>query len=119
MAGRTLGKATAADLGCADARKGEKEEAARDQVVPVDVSTDDRGREPMAVSIERARAAKDAARDAFSEIGEIVGVGITRIDGDYAVKINLRNEPKAGTEMPTHVQGVPIRVAVTGRIVAR
>jgi hypothetical protein len=104
----------------ADPGECEKGDAvARDQPVPLDVSTDEPEREPMAVSIDRARAAKDAARDAFSEIGEIVGVGITRVDGDYAVKINLRDEPKAGTELPTHVQGVPIRVEVTGRIVAR
>ncbi|PYR88056.1 MAG: hypothetical protein DMF84_29780 [Acidobacteria bacterium] len=68
------------------------------------------------VTLEQARAAKAAALRHFEQLGTVVGVGITRIDGDYAVKINLREPLAEGTEPPAEIEGVPVRVEVVGTI---
>jgi len=52
----------------------------------------------------------------FGRLGVVVGVGITRIDGGYGVKVNLREQPARGVELPQTVNGVPVRVEVTGPI---
>ena len=72
----------------------------------------------MAVTIVQAREAKTAAKAAFSRIGRVVGVGITRINQDYAVKINLRSQPAHDVWIPREVNGVPILVEVVGKISA-
>jgi hypothetical protein len=41
-------------------------------------------------TLEEARAAKTRAREMFRPLAEVVGLGITRIDGGYGVKVNLR-----------------------------
>jgi len=68
------------------------------------------------VTIEQARAAKAAAQRYFEERGSVVGVGVTRVDGDYAVKINLREPLADGIEIPAEIDGVPVRVEVVGPI---
>jgi hypothetical protein len=71
------------------------------------------------VTLERARAAKEVARRRFEAIGKVVGIGITRVDGTYALKINLAEPVQPGTELPTEIDGVPLRIEVTGTIRAR
>jgi hypothetical protein len=66
--------------------------------------------------LDRARAAKARAHAVFSKLGEVVGVGITTIGSEYGLKINLATPPKTSTELPTEVDGVPVRVEVVGRI---
>jgi hypothetical protein len=68
------------------------------------------------VTLEQARAAKAAALRHFENLGTIVGVGITRVDDDYAVKINLSEPLAEGTELPADIDGVPVRVEVVGTI---
>ena len=46
-------------------------------------------------------------------------MGITRVKGEYAVKVNLSEPIEPGTELPTDIDGVPVRVEVTGTIRAR
>lgn len=76
--------------------------------------------EPMTqVTLKRAQAAKKAAARKFERIGKVVGVGITRVAGDYAVKVNLSEPVQPGVELPTEIDGVPVRVEVTGPIRAR
>ena len=70
----------------------------------------------MPATLEQARAAKQEAQKVFGRLGEVVGVGITRVDGGYGVKVNLRREPAAGSEIPSEVDGVPVRMAVVGPI---
>ena len=65
-------------------------------------------------SIERARAAKQPARRGFSKIARVVGVGLTRVGEDYAVKINLDAAPGPGAVVPTRIDGVLVCVEVTG-----
>lgn len=71
------------------------------------------------VTLEQAQAAKQTAIRRFETIGEVVGVGITRVAGQYAVKVNLSEPVKPGTVLPDEINGVPIRVEVTGTIRAR
>ncbi len=67
-------------------------------------------------TLESARAAKPAVQEVFAGLGEVVGVGITRIGDGYGVKVNLRTAPAAGVELPAEVEGVPVRVEVVGTI---
>lgn len=71
------------------------------------------------VTLEKAQAAKQTALRRFQTIGKVVGVGITRVAGEYAVKVNLSEPVEPGTELPTEIDGVPVRVEVIGSIRAR
>lgn len=71
------------------------------------------------VTLEQARAAKPAALRRFGKIARVVGVGITRVNGEYAVKVNLREPVSSDVEVPDEIDGVRIRVEVTGPIRAR
>lgn len=68
------------------------------------------------VSLDDARAVKRKVMEIFGRLGVVVGVGITRIDGGYGVKVNLREQPAPGVDLPQSVNGVPIRVEVVGPI---
>lgn len=68
------------------------------------------------ISREQARAAKAAALRAFSKLGEVVGVGITRVGSAYGLKVNLRSAPDASTVLPEQVDGVPVKVEIVGTI---
>jgi hypothetical protein len=68
------------------------------------------------VTLEQARAAKAAALRRVERLDTVVGVGLTRVDGDYAVKINLRAPLPQGTELPTDIDGVPVLIEVIGTV---
>jgi hypothetical protein len=68
------------------------------------------------ITLERARAAKEAALRRLKGLDNVVGVGLTRVAGEYAVKINLREPVHPADELPSEIDGVPVRVEVTGRI---
>ena len=63
-----------------------------------------------------ARAAKAAAHRRFSKLGTVVGVGVARVAGNYCVKVNLSEPVAPGLDVPTEIEGVPVRVEVTGAI---
>ncbi len=65
-------------------------------------------------TIEQARAAKPKAMKTFGSLGTLTGVGITRIEDGYGLKVNLEREPES--PLPAQVDGVPVRVEVTGRL---
>lgn len=71
------------------------------------------------ISLEQAQAAKKAALRRFKTLGSVTGVGITRVGGEYAVKINLREPIEPGVKLPAEIDGVPLRVEITGTITAR
>jgi hypothetical protein len=48
-----------------------------------------------------------------------VGVGITKIGEDYALKVNLREPLPPGVSAPERIGDVPVRVEVVGRITKR
>jgi hypothetical protein len=68
------------------------------------------------VTLEQARAAKAAALRYFEQLGTVVGVGVTRVDDDYAVKINLREPLGNDVDVPAEIDGVPVRIEVVGQI---
>jgi hypothetical protein len=68
------------------------------------------------ITLEKAQAAKKTAQRLFETVDIVVGVGITRLDGQYAVKVNLSQPVAPGAELPTEIDGVPVRVEVTGAI---
>lgn len=67
-------------------------------------------------TLEQARAAKQRVSEIFAPLAEAVGVGLTRIEDGYAVKVNLRHGPPAGSVLPEKVDDVPVRVEVVGAV---
>lgn len=68
------------------------------------------------VTLERAQAAKSVALRRFKDVAHVVGVGITRVGGEYAVKINLSEPVDPDVELPTEIDGVAVRVELTGPV---
>lgn len=77
------------------------------------------GRLMPQISLDKAQAAKRTALRRFEKLGKVTGVGITRVKGEYAVKVNLSEPVDPGVELPTEIDGVPVRVEVTSTIRAR
>ena len=67
----------------------------------------------LEISLEQARAAKEAALQRFKKVGS---VGITRVHGEYALKLNLSVPIEPGVQLPSDIDGVPLRVEVAGPI---
>ncbi|HPO12560.1 MAG TPA: hypothetical protein PLI09_03875 [Candidatus Hydrogenedentes bacterium] len=65
-------------------------------------------------SIDDARAAKAHVVDLLRTTPGLTGVGITRIDKGYGVKVNLTAAPTKRLKLPDQINGVPIRFEVTG-----
>jgi len=70
----------------------------------------------MPITIDQARVAKDAAKKALSGIPGIVGIGLTKIGKDYALKVNLRARLPADVEIPDRIEGVRVSTEVVGDI---
>ena len=68
------------------------------------------------ISLERAEAAKKAALQRFRKLPSLTGVGITRVAGEYAIKLNLGEPVEPGVPFPDDIDGVPLYVEVTGTI---
>ncbi len=60
-----------------------------------------------------ARIAKDKVRNLLQGVPEVTGVGITQVDDQYAVKVNLSGAAEKDS-IPNQVDGVPIVVHQTG-----
>lgn len=67
----------------------------------------------MKCTLEEARAAKDKAKKLFAAN---VGVGIMRVDDGYAVKVNLRQPMEDRENIPSLIDGVPVKFEVVGEI---
>ena len=67
-------------------------------------------------TLDEARAAKAKAIAVLSKNRSVVGVGITRTDQGYAVKVNLSEPPTPDTHLPETIDGVPIEIEVVGTI---
>lgn len=70
----------------------------------------------MAVTIDQARQAKDSAKSMLADVPGIVGLGLTKVGEDYAVKVNLREELPDGVSVPKQIAGVPVLIEVVGTI---
>ena len=73
----------------------------------------------MPISLEQARAAKESAKALLAAQPGVVGVGITKVGEDYALKVNLREPLPAGVSAPERIGDVLVRVEVVGRITKR
>ena len=67
-------------------------------------------------TLDQAYAAKSRVHELLRDVLPLAGVGITRVREGYAVKANLSAESGDGTDLPTEVDGVPIRFEVVGRV---
>lgn len=70
----------------------------------------------MAITIEQARTAKVIAKTALARVPGVVGIGLTKIGDDYALKVNLREALPAGVNVPESIAGVSVKVEVVGPI---
>lgn len=68
-------------------------------------------------TIDDARAAKAKAKVRLAKVPGLVGVGLTRQGGGYAVKVNLQYDQR--DLVPDQVAGVPLVVEVVGRVQKR
>jgi hypothetical protein len=68
------------------------------------------------ISLEQAQAAKRTALERFKKLDYVTGIGITRVGGEYAVKLNLSEPVEPGVTLPSEIDGVPLRVEITGAI---
>ena len=73
----------------------------------------------MAVTLEQARAAKVSAKALLAALPGVVGVGITKIGDDYALKVNLGAQLPKGVSVPKRIGGVPVCLEVVGKITKR
>lgn len=73
----------------------------------------------MSVTLAQAKVVSAIVSEIFYKDQTVVGIGITQVDDDYAVKINLRNSLTAVFSKLKQINGVPIVVEVTGSIIAR
>ena len=72
-----------------------------------------------ATAFDRARNAKPRAAAAARRCAPVVGVGITRLGGQVAVKVNLAAPAERPSDLPEAVDGVPVVYEVVGRIAPR
>ena len=73
----------------------------------------------MAITLEQARSAKESAKDQLADLPGVVGIGITKIGDDYALKVNLCAHLPKGVSAPEHIGQVRVYVEVVGRITKR
>jgi hypothetical protein len=71
------------------------------------------------ISLEQARVAKRATQQRLEAAGQDAAVGITRVDGEYAVKVNVAAAPRAAGRLPASIEGVPVKVEVVGPVTPR
>ena len=70
------------------------------------------------ISLAQAQVAKKEVRRRFRQLSSVTGIGITRVSGGYAIKLNVSvRDPNV--VFPTNIGGVPLRVEVTGSLKAR
>ena len=67
-------------------------------------------------ALARARAAKEKVKEIAAAIGAVNGIGIAKVAGKYAVKVNLARATAEAEAIPAEVDGVPVIVEVVGRI---
>ena len=68
------------------------------------------------ITIEKARATRQAALEVYSKLGSVVGVGLIKCESGFGIKVNLANPLSASQSAPSQIDGVNIEVAVVGEI---
>ena len=72
--------------------------------------------EDVALRRERNAAARREAHAAFSRHGRVAGVGMTRLDGRPALKVNFVRPPRERARMPKQIAGLAVVVNVVGEV---
>ncbi|MEK7795360.1 MAG: hypothetical protein AAB353_12565, partial [Candidatus Hydrogenedentota bacterium] len=62
----------------------------------------------------KLQPAKGKVKNSFPSDARISGVGITRKDGHYALKVNLEEE--SSVALPEEIEGVAVVVHVVGKV---
>jgi len=70
----------------------------------------------MPISLEQARAAKESAKMLLASLPGKVGLGITKVGDDFALKVNLSEPLPAGVSVPERIGGVSLCIEVVGKI---
>lgn len=70
-------------------------------------------------ALQKVRAAKPFAEKIFTDLLGEVAIGITRVGDAYGIKVNLVSAPDRTIELPSTVNGIPVRIEVTGPIKKR
>ncbi len=70
-------------------------------------------------AITLARAAKDQALKLLSNVPGVVGIGLTKIDDQYAVKVNLEAALPKSLRVPREINGIPLSFEIVGRVKAQ
>jgi hypothetical protein len=65
--------------------------------------------------LERARAAKAKAKKSLSGRSGVVGIGLTKVGGKYAVKVNV-SSPEERERLPLDFDGISVRCEYVGEI---
>ncbi len=66
--------------------------------------------------LDAARAAKAKVGELFADLAVVNGIGITRDQGEYAVKVNCESLKVPNTKLPQTIDGVSVIVKVVGSI---
>jgi hypothetical protein len=67
-----------------------------------------------ACTLQQTWAAKHKALEMFRGTAPVAGIGITRIEDGYGLKVSLERLPES--PLPTDVDGVPLHVEIVGAI---
>ena len=73
----------------------------------------------MTITLEQARSAKESAKALLADLPGVVGIGITKIGDDYAIKVNLCAHLPKGVSAPKRIGEVRVCVEVVGTITKR
>jgi len=66
--------------------------------------------------LQKARTAKEEVVEKFGKLKNVSGVGITKRNGKYAVKINLSKALTKRTKVPKDVNGVEVILKIIGEV---
>jgi hypothetical protein len=61
----------------------------------------------------------ESAKALLTSLPGVVGVGITKLGDDYAIKVNLREPLPTGVSVPERIGDVPVCLDVVGKITKR
>jgi hypothetical protein len=68
-----------------------------------------------AVDLDRAQEAQGRLTEALAGKPAVSGIGLSRVDGGYVLKVNVR-ATRARKDIPVEIDGVPVRVSIVGRV---
>jgi hypothetical protein len=68
-------------------------------------------------TLNEARGAKEKAKTDLADLPELNGIGVTKIEGGYGIKVNLKSP--SSRPIPTTFDGVPVISEISGSVIAR